>query len=62
MAAALAVILPAGEKGTGQERALIVLLGCYLVAGMATPPAADLVLLALIAYVARDVIQGPVRQ
>lgn len=34
----------------------------YLVAGMAAPLTADLVLLALIAYVARDVIPGPARQ
>jgi uncharacterized membrane protein YoaK (UPF0700 family) len=118
VAAALAVVLLAGEKGTGPERALIVLLGygmgmqnavalrmavpdlvnitvvtsivtrlvsqaparawrrracavaamfagglvgagLYLVAGMAAPLTADLVLLGLIAYVARDVIPGP---
>ncbi|PRX42964.1 uncharacterized membrane protein YoaK (UPF0700 family) [Nonomuraea fuscirosea] len=120
VAAALAVVLLAGVRGTGPETALIVLLGygmgmqnavalrmavpdlvnitvvtsivtrlvsqapaqawrrracaiaamfaggilgaaLYLVAGMAAPLAVDLLLLVLIAYVARDVLPGPAR-
>lgn len=121
VAAALAVVLLAGEKGTGPQVALIVLLGygmgmqnavalrmavpdlvnitvvtsivtrlvsqapaqawrrracavaalfagallgtvLYLVAGMAAPLTADLLLLVLIAYMARDVFPDPARR
>jgi len=121
VAAALAVVLLAGEKGTGPQVALIVLLGygmgmqnavalrmavpdlvnitvvtsivtrlvsqapaqawrrracavaalfagallgtvLYLVAGMAAPLTADLLLLVLIAYMARDVLPDPARR